>query len=53
LENDDAHQIKKGEYPMSKTNRKDFELSEDEMLDLYDQLASQWARKMEAQKGQA
>lgn len=36
---------------MSQTKRKDAQTSEDRLLELYDQMASQWARKMEAAKG--
>ncbi len=35
---------------MGKTFRKDPLNTEDEMMELYDQLASQWARKVELSK---
>ncbi len=38
---------------MSKTNYKYHKLTEDELMDLYDQLASQWALKVEARRNQA
>jgi hypothetical protein len=38
---------------MGKTYRKDPLLSEDEMMELYDKLASQWARRVEGHKGKA
>ncbi len=35
---------------MGKTNRKDPLSSEDKLMELYDQLASQWAQKVESGK---
>ena len=36
---------------MGKTNKKDPLSSEDKLMELYDQLASQWAQKVESNKG--
>ncbi len=33
---------------MGKTNKKEETSSEDKLMELYDQLASQWAKKVEA-----
>ena len=38
---------------MSKTYRKDPRDTEDQLMDLYDKLASQWAKKVEATKSKA
>lgn len=35
---------------MGKTNKKDTMSSEDKLMELYDQLATQWAEKVEAGK---
>ncbi len=40
----------KGENTMGKTNKKDAMSSEDQLMELYDQLATQWAQKVEANK---
>lgn len=36
---------------MGKTHRKDPLSAEDKMMELYDKLASQWAQKVESNKG--